>query len=711
MLFGITANAQLTYNPAPSSGIINLTSSSTNISVTNTSSTSVVNTNFSVASNSAGIFISINRCAVINPRQTCQVTISFTNYGKSTSAIAVDFKNGSTVIASLTYNPLNPPPQVSNFSVSSLTMNDFNSYTFSITNKTLSTKSYAPVFGGTNPTKYSITLNRCSNIVPNASCQVTIKLLPQQAGSFSAIVSEPQVTGTINLSSTITNATAGVLPATVYSLTASPSSIDFGTISRIGSTTAQNVTITNNGNIAISPIISISGDGLQISTNRCLILLGVGQSCTVSMIFNANTGMTNGAQSGLSLSAKAQSSSTPVIVSFAANLNIVPTLLVTNPLVAGAKVSAIGAGSYHSCAIDEYNLPRCWGWNAYGQAQPNLTTVGPLVGKTVKMLSAGGWKTCFIADDNLGYCAGYNTSGALGAGHNSNGGPYAVDTSGALSGKTLKFISAGYDHTCAIASDNLGYCWGDNQFGQLGKGNSGSGTNSNVPVAVVMSGALSGKTLKFIAAGFHTTCAIASDNLPYCWGGNTFGELGNNTLTPSSVPVAVSMSGALAGKTAKFMALGNANNTYHSCLIASDNLPYCWGRNIDGSLGNNSSTSSQIPVAVDVSGALSGKTAKSIFVGTDRSCILANDNLGYCWGANAYGQLGDGTSISSPVPIAMSRTGVLAGRTATALTAGFHHGCLLADDQNAYCWGFNSFGQLGDGTTSDSINPLQVTQY
>ena len=114
--------------------------------------------------------------------------------------------------------------------------------------------------------------------------------------------------------------------------------------------------------------------------------------------------------------------------------------------------------------------------------------------------------------------------------------PTPVSTTGVLAGKTIKQITAGTEFTCAIASDDKAYCWGSNSSGQLGNN---STINSGVPVAVNTSGVLAGKTIKQISAGSSHTCAIASDDKAYCWGSNSSGELGNNSTINSGVPTHV----------------------------------------------------------------------------------------------------------------------------------------------------------------------------
>lgn len=374
---------------------------------------------------------------------------------------------------------------------------------------------------------------------------------------------------------------------------------------------------------------------------------------------------------------------------------------------------AIEGGYTNTCAIATNNNAYCWGRGNSGQLGNNayinssipvaVYTAGVLSGKTIKSISTGEWTTCAIASDDKAYCWGGNWDGALGDGTNNDSSvPVAVYTSGVLSGKTVKAVAAGSDQTCAIASDNNAYCWGfQSSAGQLG--NNGN-TSSNVPVAVYTSGVLSGKTVSAISAGADHTCVIASDNNAYCWGSNGFGQLGNNSTTNSNVPVAVNTSGVLSGKTIKSIAAGYT----HTCAIASDNNVYCWGINAFGSLGNNTTTNSSVPVAVNTSGVLSGKTIKAISSGENYSCAIASDNNAYCWG-DGGGKLGNNSTTMSKVPVAVYTAGVLSGKTVLSIAAGGYQGCAVASDNYSYCWGWNYYGALGNGKTTDSSVPVLVS--
>jgi hypothetical protein len=134
----------------------------------------------------------------------------------------------------------------------------------------------------------------------------------------------------------------------------------------------------------------------------------------------------------------------------------------------------------------------------------------------------------------------------------------------------------------------------------------------------------------------------------YCWGSNAYGQVGNNSLTDSNVPVAVNTTGVLAGKTIKQISVGH----YRTCAIASDDKMYCWGNNMGGALGNGSTADSHIPVSVNMSGVLAGKVIRRISIGAFHTCAYASDNKIYCWGSNNYGQLGNNSTANSGVPVA-----------------------------------------------------------
>ena len=213
-----------------------------------------------------------------------------------------------------------------------------------------------------------------------------------------------------------------------------------------------------------------------------------------------------------------------------------------------------------------------------------------------------------------------------------------------LAGKTLTQISAGTGSVCALDSTGAAYCWGGND-GDFGDG---SGTGSDVPVAAVSGGALAGVPLGQIAVGDGYACALDKSGHAYCWGEGQYGQLGDGNTNTSLVPVPVDTSGVLAGQSLSQIAV----NEYDTCAVSQVGAAYCWGDNDSGQLGNGSSAEgSDIAVAVDTSGVLSGAQLAQIAVGEEHVCVADTAGGAYCWGDNDSGQLGNGSTASSPVPV------------------------------------------------------------
>lgn len=325
---------------------------------------------------------------------------------------------------------------------------------------------------------------------------------------------------------------------------------------------------------------------------------------------------------------------------------------------------------------------------------------GPGVG--VHRLAVGANTNCRVRD-GVPYCWGRNDFRQLGIGSSTTNSlvPIAGVTasSGLVSSKVVTDIEFGYYHGCAIA-DGLPYCWG---WEYLGNGVEAASPGGN-PVAVTVSGVLAGKTITDIDVGHRRTCVVA-DGKPYCWG---IGQLGNNGGFSAS-PVAVDDTGVLSGRTVTKVAVGG-----DSVCVLADSLPFCWGQNGAGQLGDNTTVAKNYPVAVNVAGVLAGKTITDIAIGQvsvgTHVCVLA-DGAPYCWGSNSNGALGMGAGNTNQlVPVAVSTAGVLAGKSITSLSLGANFSCVVADAK-PYCWGYNIYGQLGKGDSDPWTNaaPTAVT--
>jgi alpha-tubulin suppressor-like RCC1 family protein len=247
-------------------------------------------------------------------------------------------------------------------------------------------------------------------------------------------------------------------------------------------------------------------------------------------------------------------------------------------------------------------------------------------------------------------------------------------------------LAVGESHACVIVTTGGVKCWGLNSAGQLGVG-----TRFNRYSAVDLSGLTSGVVA--LASGSAHTCAVTAAGGVKCWGENDMGQLGDGTLADRTAPVDVS--GLASGVAA--VAAGRE----HTCALTAAGGVKCWGRNLDGQLGDGTTTDRTTPI--DVSGLASGVAA--IVASGWHTCALTNSGGVKCWGYNGYGELGDGTttSRSAATDVAGLTTGV------AKVAGGIYHSCAVTTNGTAECWGRNNFGQVGDGTTTDRLTPVAVS--
>ncbi len=308
-------------------------------------------------------------------------------------------------------------------------------------------------------------------------------------------------------------------------------------------------------------------------------------------------------------------------------------------------------------------------------------------------ISTGTSHTCTILDDGSVSCWGDNSVGPIGDGTTTQR-TTPTPTSSLGTGRTAAEISGSSDHTCVLVDHGSVSCWGDNSDGQLGDGTT---TDRLTPTPTSSLGF--GRTAVAIATGQYHTCAILDDGSVSCWGRNDNGRLGDGTTTDRLTPTQTSSLGT--GRTAVAIDLGN----YHTCAILDDGSVSCWGLNTKGQLGDGTNTERNTPTQTSSLG--TDRTAVSIAVGYRNTCVILDDGSVSCWGNNNYGQLGDGTIINTNTPTQTSTLG--ADRTAVAIDSGNQHTCAILDDGSMSCWGRNSKGQLGDGTTTDRTTPTQTS--
>jgi Raf kinase inhibitor-like YbhB/YbcL family protein len=353
--------------------------------------------------------------------------------------------------------------------------------------------------------------------------------------------------------------------------------------------------------------------------------------------------------------------------------------------------SGLALGSYHTCTTSWAGGVICWGDNQYLQLGQSAAVTSsstpvdvPTLSSGVSSISAGDTFSCIVTTTGAVKCWGRNDTGQLGNGNTTNQAT-PVTVTNLTSGITS--ATAGANHACALKSDKTVVCWGNNTYGQIGNAASGG----NVLTATAVS-SLTG--VSQIAAGATHTCAlIEATGAVKCWGRNQYGQLGDNSITTATSPVSVS------GLTSGVAELSGGQ--FYTCARLAAGGVKCWGRNDYGQLGTGSFTDSLVPVSTTALPAAATKLA----VGDRHTCALLNDGAIMCWGSNGAGQLGNGstqTSQTTSVAVTSVPTGV------TAVAAGLDYTCALTSSGGIWCWGTGTSGQLGNNNTSNQWRPVPV---
>lgn len=358
----------------------------------------------------------------------------------------------------------------------------------------------------------------------------------------------------------------------------------------------------------------------------------------------------------------------------------------------------ISAGYSHTCGVTNRGSGYCWGWNSDGQLGNNSTDratspepVDLASGESgYVMISAGNAHTCGLGETGNVYCWGKGMEGQLGIGSAGVGGSLVPLLVPLPSGVTrFTSVGVGAQHSCAIADTGDAYCWGWNGYGQLGDNT--VVTNQN-PVRVQGAGV----NFVEISASRTHTCAISDADEAYCWGNNSHGQLGDNSTTQRNAPVKVNNRSGLLTEFRSISANGILHdNTNASCSITNDGA-YCWGSNAFAQLGTGSHTSSNVPVKVNLP---SGSAYTSIAMGGNGfACGVIDVGAAYCWGDNAgYGQIGNGSMLGNSAVTSVTMPSGVTGYT--AIETGDEHICAISTDDRLFCWGAGHEGQLGDGGT------------
>lgn len=402
----------------------------------------------------------------------------------------------------------------------------------------------------------------------------------------------------------------------------------------------------------------------------------------------------------------------------------------------------VSSGSNHTCALLSDGTVNCWGLNSLGQLGDGTTTqrvdpVQVLNLNKVTAIATGGYYTCALINNSGAtsvWCWGHNNFGQLGNGNITNSSsPVQVLVSSGVPLTGVKAISTGGYHTCAVLDNNTIKCWGKDMQGQLGNGTMDSNPHS-YPIQVP-----SFTDVKSISTGMNHTCAVKNNNTAYCWGVGGSQQLGNGYNADKSTPQQVKKSSINSNQACQ----NSANyleevesidaGTSHTCAVVNSGgskTAYCWGLNSKGPIGDGNSgaasytmcatqqvlTSAGGPVLSGVESITVGG-GNNADTGPGHTCAVVNSGGSrtvWCWGSNSYGQLGNGATDTNahpyPIQVLTSAGGsALTDAESISISAGYiFYNCARLSNNTIWCWGYNSYGQLGNGGISDSNKPLPV---
>jgi hypothetical protein len=336
--------------------------------------------------------------------------------------------------------------------------------------------------------------------------------------------------------------------------------------------------------------------------------------------------------------------------------------------------TAITAGTFATCGIGTDGLSSCFGEQpkvgdstSVNRVFPTRTKSGATFLSIVASPTSPG-RFCGVSSAQAVLCWGVNAlSDSAGASVT------ALAPSTVASAQAFTQVAPGLIHTCALATNQTAWCWGDNSANQLGDQTAKS-RGAPAPVA-------GGFTFTALTAGYGHTCGIATDGSAFCWGLNGNAQLGNsNTAINANSPVRVT-----GTQTFKRISAGQS----FTCGLTTAGRVYCWGN-----LGTGSTAVSTPRTYA------SAPDFTSISLGAFHACALTADGTAYCWGDNTVGQLGDSTFVERPAPTAVSTS-----LKFTSISAGVGHTCGQTADRSVACWGVNRAGELGDSVSTAPFRP------
>ncbi|MBU1220414.1 hypothetical protein KKF34_06280 [Myxococcota bacterium] len=359
---------------------------------------------------------------------------------------------------------------------------------------------------------------------------------------------------------------------------------------------------------------------------------------------------------------------------------------------------AISSGNQSTFAIDKSGQGWAFGNNNNGKLGNGTETASGVpvmidmpIGVTFTSISGGEQHACAIDQNSKLWCWGYNNWGNLGN-HSYANALSPAEVYWASTSPDFVKVSAGGRSTCAVDTTGQAYCWGNSDYGQLGDGMFSS---SDEPVLVTQTGGL---LFADVSVGQNFACGISTSGNVYCWGRGAKNILGADSGGETSgIPYEVPIPSGVS-----FISI--ESGFYHACAISTMGQLYCWGSGLNGKLGQGDEVPLSSPTLVNIS-VSTGETIISVQCANSHTCAVTSTGKVWCWGdANKY-KLGTGDQVDSFVPVqVIMPTGI----TFSTIATNYNHGCALDQYSNMWCWGENQYGQCGTGVISGNNVSLET---
>ncbi len=397
-----------------------------------------------------------------------------------------------------------------------------------------------------------------------------------------------------------------------------------------------------------------------------------------------------------------------------------PTAAIT--LHPDETIISVSLGTHHSSALTSSGRVFTWGRNDYGQlgdgtimqrtVPTEITSRFNLAaGETIVSISLEYAHSSALTSSGRMFTWGWNSSGQLGDGTTTNRSTPTdiTDQFDLAAGETVVSVSLGDSHSSALTSSGRMFTWGWNSSGQLGDETT---TSRTTPTEITHHFDLeAGETIVSISLGYAHSSALTSSGRMFTWGDNGYGQLGDGTESYRHTPTEVTdQFDLVAGETIASISLGS----WHSSALTSSGSVFTWGYNGDGQLGDGTTTWRTTPTEMTHQFNLAaGETIVNVSSGGEHTSALTSQGRAFTWGYNSYGQLGDDTTTDKSTPTEITHQFNLeTGETIVSISLGYHYSSALTSQGRMFTWGRNNYGQLGDWTTSHRSTPTEIrTRY